>query len=580
MGVLTLIMVLAIVSTGSVMADPVSAATLPVTAGSTSAQIQAIIDNAHSGDTISFAPGTYNDIKLNINKTLNLIGNGAIIKGINESDTVIFKITAEGDADGSGSTVQGFEFCLLNNNVTSGSKRVSTGYAIQLDKVSNVVVKNVTSHDGKAAVYNTNAVNTLIENCTFDDKYLKTYAVHIMGGDNITVRNSTIIGAMDGMSIASGATNVYVDNNTFLNNDYCAFFGGGVSNITFINNVFNGFNEGLGIEKASNLTYVLNNTFTNGLGDAIYIQNSYAHGPMSIISKIEIIGNTFKDIIGAAVGVDKSGMFTGDGTGNSIVGINNTVTNVSKGYVNLYSTGQNLNFTMDSSYPATVPGKANISVSSNVSSAAIKTGDKTTYTITVKNNGNGSAANVKVSDILKTDFYSSYATYASIGTYANGVWNIGNLGAGDTASLVVTATALKSGTAISQAKVTGDNISVLSNTIQKNINKYINLAYFNSILTSSKVKTGKYVYLGTTVKNSGKDKSGTVKVKITLPAGMKLISVNYPSVYNKATKTWTFTVPAGKEYTFKVKAQVTSKGIKKVTFNDNGKIQYKYITGY
>jgi uncharacterized repeat protein (TIGR01451 family) len=285
----------------------------------------------------------------------------------------------------------------------------------------------------------------------------------------------------------------------------------------------------------------------------------------------------FKNIVGAAIGVDKSGMFTGDGSGNSIVGTNNTVDNVSKGYVNLYSNGTNLNFTMDSSYPAK---KANLSVSSGVSSTAIKTGDKTIYTVTVTNRGNGDATNVKVSNILNTGFYSSYASYSSLGSYSNGAWNIGNLGAGETASLVVTATALKSGTATSQAKATGDNISVLSNKIQKTINKYIKLSYSNSILTNSKVKTGKYVYLGTTVKNSGKDKSGTVKVKITLPKGMKLISVNYPSVYNKATKTWTFTVPAGKEYTFKVKAQVTSKGIKKVTFNDNGAVQYKYITGY
>jgi hypothetical protein len=61
---------------------------------------------------------------------------------------------------------------------------------------------------------------------------------------------------------------------------------------------------------------------------------------------------------------------------------------------------------------------------------------------------------------------------------------------------------------------------------------------------------------------------------------MLLIAVNYPSVYNKSTKTWTFTVPAGKAYSFKVKAQVTSKGLKKVIFNINGKTWNKYITGY
>ncbi|WP_048081409.1 right-handed parallel beta-helix repeat-containing protein [Methanobacterium arcticum] len=224
--------------------------------------------------------------------------------------------------------------------------------------------------------------------------------------------------------------------------------------------------------------------------------------------------------------------------------------------------------------------KANISATSSVSRSIIKNGDTITYKITVKNSGKKNATNVKVSNILSPTYYSSYAK-PTRGSYYNSVWNIGNLNAGETLTLYVTAKAKLSGITKSQAKITGNNTDpAYSNAVQTTINKYINLAYSNAVLTSSKVKTGKYVYLGTTVKNSGKDKSGTVKVKITLPKGMKLISVNYPSVYNKVTKTWTFTVPAGKYYTFKVKAQVTSKGTKKVTFNNNGKIQYKYVTGY
>jgi len=580
-------MVLAVISAGSVMADPVSAATVPVTAGSTNAQIQALINDAHSGDTISFAPGTYNDINLTINKTLNLIGNGAVLNSININNSVIFTIIANSSVDASGTTVQGFEL----NNLNSSSSSL-TGYGIDLEKASNIVISNITTYNGKSAVYSGSANNVIIKNCSFYYQYndnsnrnCQPYGVNIQGGNNVTVENSTVNGANDGISMAGGVTNVYVLNNTITNCSYAAFWGGEISNITFANNLINNWTvEGLGLEKACNLTYILNNTFIDGVGDAIFIQNSAGCGAMTTISDIQIIGNLFKNITGAAVGIDKytgikkAGHFNGSGTGDSIVGINNTIDNVSKGYVNLYSNGTNLNFTMDSSYPAK---KANLSVSNGVSSTAIKTGDKTIYTVTVTNRGNGDATNVKVSNILNTGFYSNYASYSSLGSYSNGVWNIGTLGAGDSASLVITATALKSGTTTSQAKVTAnDNLTALSSTVQKTINKYINLAYSNAVLTSSKVKTGKYVYLGTTVKNSGKDKSGTVKVKITLPKGMKLISVNYPAVYNKTTGTWTFTVPAGKYYTFKVKAQVTSKGIKKVTFNDNGKIQYKYVTGY
>lgn len=573
-------MVFAIVSTGTALVGPVSAATLNVAAGSTSQQIQDIIDTAAIGDTIIFAPGEYNDIKIKINKTLDLMGNGAIIKGINETDTNIFTIIAEGDADGSNSKIEGFEFFLLNNNITSGSKTKSTGYAINLDRVNNVVVNNVTSHDGKAAVYNGNSFNTLIENCTFTDDYMKSYSVHIMGGENITVRNSTISGAMDAISIASGAKNVYVDGNTFLNNDFGAFFGGGISYITFINNIFDGFNKGLAIEKSANLTSVINNTFINGNGDAIYIKNSDAHGPWTVITDIEIIGNVFQDIVnGAAIGIDKEGIFHAGGTGDSIIGRNNTVINVENGYVTLYSSGENLNFTMDSSLE-TPPVEANVSISSTVSSAAIKNGDKATYTVTVKNTGNGDATNVKVSDILKSYYFSSYTTYASQGTYSNGNWNIGTLGAGNTASLVLSATAVKSGLASSQAKVTADdNITATSNKIEKTINKNIKLSYSNS-LSKTKVKRNSYVYTTTKVKNSGKDKSNTVKVKITLPKGTKIVNVGNAHVYNKNTKTWTFTIPAGKTYTFKTKIKATSKGTKKVVFNVNGKTQAKYFKVY
>ena len=160
------IMVLAVISAGSVLANPVSAATIyTVDSSMTNAQIQAKIDGASSGDTISFAAGTYKDIKLRINKTINLVGDGAVINSVNESNTIIFNITSSGN-DASGTTVQGFEFNLLNSS--SGS---STGYAINLDSVSNVVIKNVTSHNGKSAVYNYVASNTLIENCTFEDIY-------------------------------------------------------------------------------------------------------------------------------------------------------------------------------------------------------------------------------------------------------------------------------------------------------------------------------------------------------------------------------------------------------------------------
>ncbi|WP_248611901.1 right-handed parallel beta-helix repeat-containing protein [Methanobacterium alcaliphilum] len=569
-------MVLFMVSAGTIMIDPVSAADWTVNSGSNSADIQAIIDGATSGDTINFQAGNYDDIKVLINKTLNLVGNGAVLNSVNSNNTYIFKIVASGDVDASGTTVQGFEFNLINN-----TEAKTSAYAIQLDRVQNILIKNVTSHDGKSGVYCGNVNNTIIENCTFTDAYNKAYSVNIMGGTNITVINSSFTGGMDAISMASGASHVTVDGNTFKDNLYAAFWGGGIVYITYINNLFDNWTYGgLAIEKAANLTSIINNTFINGNGDAIYIKNSNAHGDWTNITAIDISGNVFENITnGAAIGVDKEGIFHGSGTGDSIKGTNNTVKNVSNGYVCLYSTGSNLNFTMDS-HINKADKTANVSISSSVSPSAIKTGDKVTYTVTVKNKGNGSVANVVVNDILKTSSYSSYATYISQGTYSNGNWNIGTLDAGNTVSLVVTATAIRSGVTTSQAALTGDNnITAKSTSLSKTINKYIKLSYKN-IISASKVKKDKYVYLATQVTNYGKDKSGTVKIKITLPKGMKLVGINYPSVYNKNTKTWTVYVPAGKTYKLQVKAKMSTTGTKKVTFNINGKNYYKYIKGY
>ena len=593
---LTLFLVLATLAIGTVSAAPVSAAVIQIPAGSSNAQIQALIDGAHNNDTINFAPGTYDNINLIINKTLNIVGNGAVLNSLNVENTTIFMVTTSGDADASGSTFNGFEFNLLNSNVTQSSGKVgSSGYAIDLDRVSNVVVQNVTSHNGKAAVYNGNAFNTLIKNCTFTDLYGNCYGFHIMGGDNLTVDNSTIIGCGDGVSIASGATNVNIENSLLLNNIYAAFWGGGVSNITVQNNMINGFYEGLGIEKAANQTYVINNTFINGWGnnsaqkasgDAIYIKNSYAHGPLSIINDIEIIGNTFKNIIGAAVGIDNQagqGLFTGNGTGNSIVGVNNSVTNVTKGYVVLYSQGQALNFTIDSSTPQVQPPKpvyGNLSIKSTIDPATIKTGDKTTYTITVRNTGTSNATNVLVSDILKSSFFSSVTTYASIGNYANGIWNIGSLNSGNTASLVVTATAIKSGVTSSKAIVTGNgNLTATSNIIKKTIQKNVVIGSSNTI-SASKAKIGSIVSLTTTVTNTGKDTSDPITLKMTLPKGVKLVSANQKATYNSKNHSWTFKIQAGAKPQFTTKVKVTSKGTQTVKFTLNGKTQTKSFKGY
>ena len=229
---------------------------------------------------------------------------------------------------------------------------------------------------------------------------------------------------------------------------------------------------------------------------------------------------------------------------------------------------------------------SNVTVASSYSSSSVTNGATTTYTVKVSNNGKGAASSIKLNNILMSSTYADYKIVAvSRGNYdaSSKTWTLGTLSSGSDAIIMFTVTAKKAGSySTAPAASYTDNSGSKTTNAQKStltINKYIKMSYTNKV-GSSKVKTGKYVSLTSIVGNSGKDKSNTVKVKITLPKGMKLINVNYPSVYNKATKTWTFTVPAGKKYSFIAKTQVTSKGTHKVVFNINGKTWTKYVTGY
>ncbi len=375
--------------------------------------------------------------------------------------------------------------------------------------------------------------------------------------------------------------------------------------IEFLTGVYS--NISLSITKSLNLISdgaVLNG---NGTSSVININGNAASG--TNMSNFTINGNGSSGInivnthdlnIGNNIIQNCTNAISVNNSGNLNIN-NNNVSNSSAGvilfpgYYNVNLKGNNYTQTAytvvepkNSSGSYTDPSKevSNVTVTSAYSSSSITNGKTTTYTVKVSNNGKGAANSIKLSNVLLSSTYADSKIVAvSKGSYdsATGTWNLGNLSSGSDAIIVFTVTAKKAGSISAHPSASytdndGTKSAVASSTALT-INKDVKLSYSNTV-SSSKVKKGSYVYLASTVKNSGIDKSGNVNIKITLPAGMKLIATNYPSVYNKATKTWTFTVPAAKAYTFKVKAQVTSKGNKKITFNDNGKIQYKYITGY
>ena len=533
-----------------------SAATIRyVDSGASNSDIQTIIDQADVGDTIQFKGNEYDNLSLIINKTLNLVGasTGTLIKAINNASYIPSSVQNMGINNTAAFYFLNAIGCSLSGfNITSMDIPVSDiGY-------------------NNSLIYGSNANGLKIYNNSLNSS---SWGIYITSCTNATINNNTA-GNMTNTGIFSfGSSNVLITNNTVLN---CSNHGIDVrhpvgTNVTVCGNLINSANEGIYLMHSAGHN-VYNNTIQNCALSSISV---YGAG------NINIINNTMNN---SPVGVLLASGF-----------YNVTVKN------NLYQLKSNPSFPPTPGYPIVLDDSStsnngtftdsakqvsDISMSSAYSNSSITNGKSTTYTVKVSNNGKGAASNVNISKILPSSNYTSYKVVAvSKGSFnsATGTWNIGNLSSGNEAMIVFTVTAKKSGSLSTSplanyADYKGNN-SLIAQKSALTINKDIRLSYTNTV-SSTKVKKGNYVILTGKVSNSGIDKSGTVKVKITLPAGMKLIDINYHGVYNKATKTWTFTVPAGKAYSFKVKAQVTSKGLKKIAFNDNGKIQYKYITGY
>ena len=84
-------------------------------------------------------------------------------------------------------------------------------------------------------------------------------------------------------------------------------------------------------------------------------------------------------------------------------------------------------------------GSYNLIVNKTADKTTVENGDIVTYTITVKNTGNGDAQSVKVSDQLSNllDFVS--CTPSGVYSPATGIWNAGTVAAGDSAILIIKA---------------------------------------------------------------------------------------------------------------------------------------------
>jgi gliding motility-associated-like protein/uncharacterized repeat protein (TIGR01451 family) len=106
---------------------------------------------------------------------------------------------------------------------------------------------------------------------------------------------------------------------------------------------------------------------------------------------------------------------------------------------------------------AVISCSADLSVEKTVNNVSPIIGNTTVFTIIATNNGPNNATGVEVNDVLQSG-YSYVSSSATAGSYnpALGVWTIGNLNNGTSATLVITVTVLADGNYVNTANIYGN----------------------------------------------------------------------------------------------------------------------------
>ena len=198
-------------------------------------------------------------------------------------------------------------------------------------------------------------------------------------------------------------------------------------------------------------------------------------------------------------------------TGN----IKNTAT--VSGYEHDYNLANN-----QASKTISVPKATDLAVTKVANNTAPNYAGLVKWTVTVKNNGPDAATGVKVNDVLPSGLvYQSYA--ASVGTYSNGVWTIGNLAKGASQTLNIISKVAKTGSIKNVASVTGNeyDINKANNRAEASVN--VANAVDLAIVKTSNVSNPNYgglVKWTLTVTNNGPDVATEVFVDEVIPNGL------------------------------------------------------------
>ena len=204
---------------------------------------------------------------------------------------------------------------------------------------------------------------------------------------------------------------------------------------------------------------------------------------------------------------------------------------------------------------------ADVGVTKTVSTANPAAGGNVTFTVSATNNGPELATAVSVTDLLPAGLTYVSST-PSVGTYTpgTGVWSVGNLanGASATLSIVATVTTLSPVVNTATITTTSTDANAANNSASASVNVVdANLAVTKTVSNATPAFNSNVTFT-VTVTNNGADTAQAVSVADALPAGLTLVSAT-PSTGSYAAGVWTVgNMANGASATLSIVATVTT----------------------
>ena len=392
-------------------------------------------------------------------------------------------------------------------------------------------------------VYNNGNGNWVINNLTNGGSATLTLTVKVKGNGNY-LNSATISGnELDNVSTndtASASTNPIKNADLSITNNVDILTPIVGSNVVFtIVATNNGLSDGTGV--------VVTNTLPDGY---TFVSSNQSVGSFDSSTGVWTIGNLptgTSEVIEITVTVLPSGNYVDSA---SISG-----TELDTDLSNNTDTAETMPL------PVT-----EIAITKIASDATPNVGSQVTFTISVINNGPSDATNVVVTDNLLSG-YSYQSNTTTVGSYNNitGLWNVGNLGNGQTETMTITATVNTSGNYLNTASVTqteydsdpSNNTSSTTPTpipisdlsIVKSVNNLTPLVGTNVVFTLVATNNGPSVATG-------------VSVTDLLPSGYDYITYSSTQgTYNNMNGVWSIgNLNNGQSQTLTITASVESSG--------------------